>query len=576
MALVLMTAFLMLVPLLDISLALHSWQGIIPTFTDENFYYARMHALLTGHVTTGNPYYLEHTDGPPLVIFAGVWLSAVPFFLGLPPLAALYVNFIVWSLAFIAAAYALLRALRVSAWWSVFGVLAMYAESFAHVWRPVNLQTVFPVYFLFYLALLRSIEKPNRRHVWLLGATTGVNCYLFSYLWQAAVITLVPLFLFALVRKEWLLARAIFFTGLIGGGIGLPIPLYALWLSHTSPYFWESVYRLGLVNTHIPTSEIFYSGGWVWALCALAVFVLWCQPLLRRDTVFTKLILFICISGLGLWCMQASNAITGKWLETGEHVRLLILPWLMFATLALALALWQRRAALSRPLFFAAVGWVCVLIGANMYFGSLYIAPFLPHRATALRWQDEQAFAKPFAWLNTQAPGAVVWSNPNDDITEFIPLYTRDFVLSTYFGMLELVPEQEIRERYLVSQYFDKPTAADLATDADMSQYLGRRDYPHEAKTIEREVKLCRMFFFFNKQHDCGAIPTPQSLLGPQFFAELAAKFTDDIHPHIVSYLKKYHVTYILKDKLYDTQYHPEILGAKKVYADERFEIYKL
>jgi len=41
-------------------------------------------------------------------------------------------------------------------------------------------------------------------------------------------------------------------------------------------------------------------------------------------------------------------------------------------------------------------------------------------------------------------------------------------------------------------------------------------------------------------------------------------------------YLKKYPVSYILKDVLLDPQYRPEKLGAKRVYSDGRFELYYL
>ena len=56
----------------------------------------------------------------------------------------------------------------------------------------------------------------------------------------------------------------------------------------------------------------------------------------------------------------------------------------------------------------------------------------------------------------------------------------------------------------------------------------------------------------------------------------LENKFQNDIKPNIKAYLKKYHVTYILKDKVLDPSYHPEALGAALVYADDRYEIYHL
>ena len=140
--------------------------------------------------------------------------------------------------------------------------------------------------------------------------------------------------------------------------------------------------------------------------------------------------------------------------------------------------------------------------------------------------------------------------------------------------MWQLVPDSEFRERYLVSQYFNDPTIASLKST--MWTYLGRQDAAHKAKTIERGIKICRILFFWDTSKDCGTPPTAISLLGEKFFSDLEQKFQTDIKPNIKAYLKKYHVSYIIKDTVLDPQYHPEKLGATRVYSDQRFEIYRL
>ncbi|MDE1919372.1 MAG: DUF2029 domain-containing protein [Patescibacteria group bacterium] len=566
------------IPALDIFTVLgNSWQGIPPAFTDETFYYARVHAIAEGHLTAGNPYFLEHSDGPALVIFAGEWLNVIPLLAGLPFNAALAVNFIVWSLLFAAALYWLFRQLRVPPWIAVGGTVLLYLQSYAHVWRPVNLQPVYPFFFLFYGALARLIREQNRRNVVLLGFVAGATFYLFAYLWQIVVITLGLLFFYALVRRDRTLAKAALQSGALGALVGLPVPLYALWLSHTSAYFWESVGRLGLVNTHIPMAEVFYSGGWIGVVLALLAVLHWRIRALREDKEFLLLGLFIAVSGLGLWIMQGSNLFTGKLLETGEHVRLLIFPWLTWSTIGIGACVWERRAQLSGAFRAFSAGILSLLILVSAYYTYNYFSPFLPATVDRVAWQTDQLYAKPFAWLdqNEKKP-VVVWSDPHDPLTTYLPIMTKHFVLYDWAGMMELVPEGEVRERYLVSQYFNNPTVADLRSDREMALYLGRHDFPHEAKTIEREVKVCRMLFFWDKRKDCGTVPTPQSLLGEKFFTDLENRFQTDIKPNIKAYLAKYHVAYILKDKILDPAYHPEMLGAKLVYADDRFEMYHL
>ena len=476
---------------------------------------------------------------------------------------------------FAASAYWLFRELRAPPWIAVFGSLFIYLQSYAHVWRAVNLQPVYPFYFLFYIALARFMREQSRRNSVLLAVATGASFYLFSYLWQTIVFTLGLLFLYALVRKNWSLLKATLWSSLIGGVIGLPVLLYALWLSHASPYFWESVYRLGLVDSHLPMAEIIYSGGWIGITLALVAVLYWRVRALREDKEFLFLALYLSISGFGLWVMQGSNGITGKLLSTGEHVKELILPWLIFSTISIGVLLYKRRTQLSKELQIFSVMALTLLVGANVYFTYQNFPNIIPSNIDRGTWQTEQAYAKPFAWFqNTEKAPVVIWSDPHDELASDIPIYTRHFTLYAANGMYELMPEGEVYERYLVSQYFNNPTVADLKND--MPLYLGIQDTAFKAKTIERGIKICRILFFWDKHKDCGTIPTPISLLGEKFFSDLEQKFQADIKPNIKAYLKKYHVSYILKDDVLDPQYHPEALGAVRVYSDGRFEIYRL
>jgi len=568
---------LTLIPILDTHQVLgDKWQGIPPTFTDETFYHARVNMVVEG-MPGGNPYFFEHRNDPSLVIFAGTWINAIPQLLGIPLSAALVINMIIWSLAFALVLYWLLRELRVPSWIAVISTVLIYVQSYAHVWRPVNLQPVYPFYFLFYLALLRLIREQSRKNVVLLALATGATFYLFAYLWQAAVITLGLLFLYALVRKNWNLAKATFTASFVGGLIGLPVPLYALWLSHTSPYFWESVHRLGLVNTHLPMAEVVYSGGWIGVVLAFLALLCLRVRALREDPAFTMLGTFVAVSGLGLWVMQGSNLITGKLLETGEHVRLLILPWLIFSLVSIGMYLYRRRAELSRSMQIISIIVLALVMAVSLQITYKRFSSFLPAHIHRDLWETQALYAGPFTWLeeHEQEP-VVVWSDPADFLSSNLPVFTRHFTLYTYFGMLELAPEGEIRERYLVSQYFNDPTAQELKQVSAMELYLGRRDLPHQAKTIEREIKVCRILFFWDSGKDCGTPPTSADLLGDQFFVDLEKRFATDIKPNIKAYLAKYHVSYILKDRLLDPEYDPETLEAVRVYADDRFELYRL
>ena len=576
-AIMLVAAILVLttIPALEIFFVVgDAWQGIIPPFSDE-INSARLHTIGEGHLTDGNPFFIEHSDGAPLVIFGGAWINALPLWAGFPLVATMFINFGIWSVLFALSAYWLLRELHTPRWGAVFGTLFLYMQSYAHVWRPINLQTVSPFYFLFFIALLYLIRRPCRKNILFLALALGATFYFYSYLWQIAVITLGLLVLYALAHKDWPLFKGALFSSMLGGIIGLPVPLYVLWLSHSSPYFWESVGRLGLVNTHIPMAEIVYSGGWIGVACTLLAVLLWRVRTLREDKEFTLVCLFLAISGFGLWVMEGSNLLTGKLLETGEHMVGFIMLWLVCATFCIGAFLWGRRAQLSRSIQALSLGVLLVLsiVGARYLF--INLQAFLPPWVSRDRFQEAQLYAKPFAWLQREEQNpVVVWSDPHDALATLLPIYTRHFTLYAYWGMLELVPGSEVRERYLVSDYFNDPTGTDLKNNITL--YLGRQDTAHIPKTIERRIKICRILFFWDTRKNCGTPPTPQELLGEQFFADMEKKFQTDIKPNIKAYLKKYHVSYILKDKELDPTYRPEKLGAVRVYQDGRFELYKL
>ena len=216
------------VPVLDTFLILgNEWQGIMPTFIDENLYQAQVHMVAQGYIKGGNPYFLEHRFDPPLVIFGGVWINALPLLTGVSLNTALMINFVLWSLVFAALFYWLFRELAIPPWIAVVGTVLQYIQFYPYMWRTANLQPVLPFYILFYIAFVRLVREQNRRNIYMLAATIGISFYLFAYLWQIIVITLGLLFLYSLVRKNWLLMKATLTSSLIGGIVGLPVPLYS-------------------------------------------------------------------------------------------------------------------------------------------------------------------------------------------------------------------------------------------------------------------------------------------------------------------------------------------------------------
>jgi hypothetical protein len=567
---------LCLVPVFQVYVVLGGlWQGLPPVFADEGFYYAHINTVAEGYYNDGNPYFFEHRFDPPLVLFGGVWLSAIPLVIGLQLNTVLVINLIFWGLAFAVLAFFLYREFDVSSWLSVVGVVALFTQSYAHIIRPANLQPVYPFYFFFYFILARFIQEQSRKNILLLAFASASTCYLFSYLWQVVAVTLGLLLLYALVRKDWRLFKASLLSSTVGGLLGAPAVLYTFWLSHTSPFFWESIARFGLVYTHIPMAEIVYSGGWI-GLVLLLIWLIYWRAQALRTVEFFNLCLFVSVGGLGLWITQGSNALTGLLVETGEHVRVLILPWLLFVNIIVGAHLWRQRDKLTTSIRAFSLAAIVLLAVVNIQYTYKAFLPFVViTEERREQWYLEQKSARLFSWLqDRENEPVVVWSDPNVPITNYLPIFTRHFTLSVTAAMWHLVSDDELRERYLVSQYFDNPTIEDLRMG--IGAYLGRQDVHHIAKTRERAIKICRLLSPLTRISKCGEFETSIEILGEPFFEGLEGKFLINIKPNILDYLKKYHVSYILKDMTRNSDWHPERLGAKRVYNDEYYELYRL
>ena len=322
-------------------------------------------------------------------------------------------------------------------------------------------------------------------------------------------------------------------------------------------------------------AEIIYSGAWVGVVLAMCAALYWFVPAMHKDRTSRTVLLFLGVTGVALWILQGSNFFTGQLLEIGEHIRRFIVLWLPLATvLSVALA-WRYRQYLSGVRRGLVVLAVVALAGANLYFGYRYVSPFIYVGAQRESWIEQQRYAAPLAWLQANEPDpVVVWGNPHRNAVAHVPVLTRHYVLYEEPTQYMLLSNDEIRERYLVSSYFDEVTPQTLKDSFVI--YMGRANSYHLPKTIERGIKICRILHFYDGGKSCGVAPTPIELLGDTLFEDLAVKFTSDIRPHVKEYLKKYRVSYILKDVKLDRQYHPEELGAARVYNDGGFELWKL
>lgn len=549
------------------------WHGIPLPYGDEPIYYTHMKEVATGNFLFGSSYYLEHRHDPAVAILGSSILAALPMLIGIPLVVALPLNFLVWGALLIALAYALLRELGATKLVAASAALFLHLQSYDLVFRASVRQEIFPFLILFYLTLARFMKAPTRRNAAFLGVSSGISFYIYGFLWQAVVVALGVHFLYLLWARAWTTLKTLGIGYAVAAVIGAPPFLYTLWVAH-HPLFWESARRFGVVVSHLPMGEVVYSGSWTLISIALYALIRMSGKPLRDDAGFRTRFAFLAITGFALFIHQVSNVVTGAHFEVGEHLRRFIIPWLALAFTLIAYDAWRVRTHLvsSKKRLIAVL--LLVLAAANIWFAWTSVRRFMPGELTP-EWGSVQLYAGPYAWLNEHEPEpVVVWGDPHNQSTVYLPAFTKHYVLHTEYGKLTLLSDEEFRERYLVSRYFEHPTAEDLMHD--MPFFLGRADSFHEPMSRARDVKVCRVIRILVPGPDCGEIPTAVSLLGEPFFEGLVTKLDTEIRPNIETYLAKYHVRYILKDVVLDLEYEPESLGATKVYDDGRFELYRL
>ncbi|MDI6591482.1 MAG: hypothetical protein QME61_00870 [Patescibacteria group bacterium] len=184
-----------------------------------------------------------------------------------------------------------------------------------------------------------------------------------------------------------------------------------------------------------------------------------------------------------------------------------------------------------------------------------------------------QAYNGPLNWLekNVENP-SVIWAN--DSLSNYVPILTRHYVLFSGLGQLHLVPSKEVEERYLTAHFFDNLKIDDIKKD--FGSFAGAGYSENAVKDNNLKAKICRFLRLNYFGKNCPKYLDAISLRGEEYFDDLFLWYTYEIKPNIIQQLKKFQVAYLIRDKKEDINFKIEFVGAKIVYQDERFLIYKI
>ncbi len=444
------------------------WQPTYDTF----YYYARTNEVINGFWQIGNPYYYEHRNDFAVSFFVPDWLSAVPG------------SFIIWPFVNVLLIFLILKFFGVKNSKLYLGTTFCYVSVLFFIVRPTSLQTVMPFFLIFFLTLARYIQSQKNITPFIIACTA--TFYIYPYLWQIVIFSLCFLVL-AKKGSRWFLLIPV-----------LALPSFGyLWLQIHAPYYWETMERIGLIHTHIPTLD------------TISYFAMLTMPIifLRKKLVFL-------IVHLALTLMLFSPIFTGKELEISSHTARFIA---LFGAIAIVVLINKNRLFLVLALI-----WLFLFQRNFWLLGDIVHPPPLPQVQI-----PETIYQKKV--IKARGP-----------LNNYIPFLTNSYVLFHPWGLLHLMSSDEVLERYLVWKYPDKVDVNVLLKD--FRDFSGTGPGAQIISHHNYHVRICNLFHLPH----CGKIETVYSYYGPQYFQKIIDRYYNDISPNINSYYLKYHVDYII------------------------------
>jgi hypothetical protein len=534
----------------------------------------------------GNPFFLEHSKEIAPAFFVADWFAALPLLFGFSFNFTIIFNLFFWSAVFALLLYLLLRQFNLPGLFCLLGTVLAYIVAYRLMFRPVSMQTVYPFFLLFLLAFIIWYKNySNKKRIVFLVLSTTAAFYAYTHLWQIVLVfVLLTIGYFYLIgdRKRALNLFIIIFISHI---LSIPLIVYTI-KQVTSTYYWESMERGGLVYTHLPAANVFYSG--VWVLLALLFFALayfWMKEF-RDDEDYKNLFVFSALSGLAMLLTSVSNIVTGKEMENSQHIERFIGVWLVIVFVGLVfcllrnkaglrgLIIWQRLILFVLFLFCLAgiIRYVRVLGGSNFFL--FYISRIGNQQANI----TAQNYSGVLGWLeNNEKEQKVIWVIPySSSINNYLTVLTKHYSLFAASGENYLVSQKEVEERYLTVNYFNNLSQGNI--ENAFRDYGGTGNAVHRFKTHNRQVKICQILHLNLFNYDCAQeVADATSFKGKQYFIDLYNQYKNEITPNINRELKKFNISYILVDKANNPSIDAaRITGLNIVYQDKDFIIYKI
>lgn len=522
---------------------------------DEGYYMTRQHDVLDGYPTLGNPYLYEHKDEPGLQVWIPdallAWGSDLLF-------GDVHDGQMFWDLVLpgvivvltyiVAMLYT--REHLISIVLSGFASIGLYLEVYN---RSPSPQFNFIFYLVFLALFLQAVI--TRKRTWMIAAafSLGALFYVYTYYWTYAFVLLglSGAGAFVCLRSERIHAVIAKISG-IGLVLGIP---YFLTLRETAslPYYQESLARVGMITTYSPSGIFIVFSG---AAVLLLMGVLWHMRILA----LTPLSL-IAVSGV-LSGVIATNhhLVTGLNLEFSTHYHWISMYADFFAVAVCVQALLRRVGS-----------WRDFLEQAIL---SFIIAFSI---ASALQTMQRQIVPSPELIASQRYAPVLTWLNEytnKDDVvytdqmlSNIIPAYTHNNVFFSSAAGLYIMPQREMRSRFLAAHYFDTELTRDRMTDGLAMERQVYGNYYIEVSAHTRSLNKLRRVL--------GLEPLPIERYPEADIQLLIEEWGAQKSRSFMQVLAGYRVDYVI----WDRAAHPEwdidtIPGLRKVFESGDIVVY--
>lgn len=549
---------------------------LLPTVSD-GYYAPIIREVADGYPLLGNPWYYEHRHHIPPTFVLPYWIEAGPLLLGFSTGATYAFSFALWSVIIAAALFYTFRFLGLPPGWSAFASIIPYLARYNEISKTISMQMVQPVFVLLLVATFLWWQRPHEKNrvAFLIGVLFFIT-YGYTYLLQITVVYLLAIALYIALVRDWQRLRSALFVGGITAVLGIPF-LALLTAQWSDPHYLETMVRTGLGYTHWPSGQALISATTAIPFLLLCL-ALWKWLYVKRLSRVRPYIALYFTLGGSVFFLSISNVLTGVDLETASHAARFSDMWLAIGSVpAVYYLLAARHRVLELPrlktLILAALSIATIaVVLAHMQFGA-HVFDFAKARKAL---QEERAGATAVQWLDENiAEPTVVWTDPrNSMLALWVPMYTKHYVLANGSGNLQLLSNDEAEERYMLSRSLSGLSQERIAQD--VWEYNGVGAALDTPNTLNRSVKMCRGLHLYRLGFECGQMTDSRKLYDAHY-KEMFDRYIKDIQPHMRDKLQKYHVTYLIKDKIMEADFHPERLEyVERVYEDGRYEIYKM